>query len=1304
MKAVKQMLKEGRNDLIPPLDGQETKSQPAVALLSNGSYSVMITSACAGYSTWHDLDVTRWREDATRDCWGQFYYVRDFSDQSIWSIGIQPLPQAPDECAFEFHPDRAEFRRMDGDVETRCAVCVVPDADAEVRVVTLVNHGCRHREFELTSYAEVCLNNRRADQAHPAFAKLFMETEFDPRYGALLARRRPRGVDEHPVWAIHALMADVSATEIEYETDRVKFLGRGRTPANPAALDTGFRLSLTTGPVLDPIFSLRQRVHVQAGMATRLVFITGAAETYEAAIGIARRFRELEAIDQAFAGARVHCQSELRELELKPDEIALFNRLAAAVISTSSGFRDLDAVAANRLGQSGLWPYSISGDLPIVLVRVVGVDDETVVRQLIQWRVYTRRRGLKLDLVIMDERAGEPADQLLKELQTGVAREMVGKPGGVFFLTADKMPTDDAVLLAAAARAVLGGDRGSLAEQFDHYVVTQPARAPLLTHAAVAPKPVAPPALPPAEALCFWNGFGGFTHDGREYVIFIDGTSQKGPTLPPAPWTNVLANPRFGCLVTEAGLGYSWAGNSQMNRLTPWSNDPTSDSPGEVIYLRDEETGDFWTPTPLPVGPTATVTVRHGQGYTRYTHDDRNLHQDLQVFVPTDDPLKLVRLTVRNDGDRPRRLSATYYAEWVLGTVRENAPLQVVCDRDPESGAILARNAWAGDFAEKIAFLASGTPAQSVTADRMEFLGEHGSVSMPAALGRVRLSGRVGPALDPCAAITTEMTLAPGETREAVFALGQADDLDDVHRLIREYTQSHQADAALSQVQQQWDLYLNALQVSTPDPGMDLMLNRWLVYQVLGCRVWARSAFYQSGGAYGFRDQLQDVMALVYSAPAEARAQILRSASRQFEEGDVQHWWHPPSGIGVRTRITDDLYFLPFVVHHYVVTTGDTELLNEVVPFIASPVLTEEQEEDFNLPALSEQTGTVYEHCIRALRHGYRLGSHGLPLMGTGDWNDGMNKVGVHGKGESIWNGWFFVTVLNAFADLAERRSQADDADWCRERAEQLRVALEANAWDGAWYRRAYFDDGSPLGSAQNDECQIDAIPQAWAVISGAADSARAQSGMAEVQKRLVRIDDKVIQLFDPPFDKGTLQPGYIKGYVPGIRENGGQYTHAATWVALATALQGRGDRAMELWNLINPVYHADTADDVHRYKVEPYVVCADVYGAPPHTGRGGWTWYTGSASWLYRVAVETILGFQLRGETLHFNPCIPPSWPRFELKYRHRSTTYRILVDNSAGMGRHVRMIELDGQRLANDFVTLKDDSKIHDVHVRLG
>jgi cellobiose phosphorylase len=1276
---------------------------PHVALLSNGRYGVVITAAGSGYSTWRGLDVTRWREDATRDCWGQFCYLREPAEGRAWSAGYQPLCRAADENDVTFHADRAEFRRRDGDTETRLAVCVAQDCDAEVRVVTVCNHSGWQREFELTSYAEVCLNDRRADQAHPAFAKLFLETEFVPASGALLARRRPRGADQKPLWAIHiSAVYGLETGALEYETDRARFLGRGRTPADPAALDAGTRLSGTTGPVLDAVFSLRRRVRLDPQSQASIAFITGAADTREAANALAEQFQNFDAVDRAFSGAQAGCRDELGKLGLTPDDVALFNRLAGSVVFTSSSLRQTDAVAANRLGQPGLWPHGISGDLPIVLVRVAAPDDESLVRQIVQWHAYTRSRGLNLDLVILEERPGDTADRLRADVQ-GVAGQLLGKPGGVLVLAAETVTPDDRVLLAAAARAVLGGGHGSLVDQISRRAAAASVVRPPIARAPVAAEPAKQSVTPP-EGLKFWNGYGGFTPDSREYAIVIDGTARGGPALPPAPWTNVLANPSFGCLVTEAGLGYSWAGNSQMNRLTPWSNDPVSDPPGEVVYLRDEETGAVWTPTPLPRGPATPVTVRHGQGYTRYTHRSNSLDQELMVLVPPDDPVKLLCLTIRNCGDRPRRLSATYYAEWVLGTLRDNAPLQVVCERDAASGAILARNAWAGAFASPLAFAAAGPRLRSATADRAEFLGHNGTPSAPAALERNDLSGRAGPALDPCAALITEIVLAPGQTDEVVFVLGHAENLEQVRRLIGAYTDPGRAREMLVEVQRQWDRILGVIQVTTPDAGLDLMVNRWLLYQVLACRVWGRSAFYQSGGAYGFRDQLQDVMALVHSSPEEARAQMLRSAARQFEEGDVQHWWHPPAGIGVRTRITDDLFFLPLVVHHYVTATGDAALLDEPVPFLKSPVLRPDQEEDFNLPEVSAQTGTMYEHCVRALEHGYRLGPHGLPLMGTGDWNDGMNKVGAHGKGESVWNGWFFLTVLKEFAELAGRRGDTSRAGWCRERAEALRAALEANAWDGAWYRRAYFDDGTPLGSAQNDECQIDAIPQAWAVISGVAEPARAQRAMAAVEARLVRTEGKLIQLFDPPFDRGVLQPGYIKGYVPGIRENGGQYTHAATWVVLATALQGRGDRALELWNMLNPIYHTTTPSEVQRYKVEPYVVCADVYGVPPHVGRGGWTWYTGSGNWLYRVALEAILGFHREGDTLRIEPCIPGGWPGYEITYHHGSATYRVWVDNTAGAGRGVRSVTVDGQAAPDGVVSLRDDGRTHDVQIVLG
>ncbi len=1274
---------------------------PAITILSNGRYGVMVTAAGAGASTWRSWDVTRWREDATRDCWGQFCYVRDLGDAKDWSAGHQPLCRACDEYEAVFGHSRADYRRRDGEVETRLAVCVSPDHDAEVRLVTLVNHGDRPRDLDLTSYAELCLNDRRADQAHPAFAKLFLETEYLSGPGALLGRRRPRAADQKPVWAVH-----VSAGEgrVEHETDRARFLGRGRTPANPRALDAGVALSGTTGPVLDPIFSLRRTVRLAPGSSAGAAFITGAAETREEAVALAETFRELHAAESVFDRAEGHAREESREFGLNGEELALFNRLVGAVLFADPALRSAAAIAANRLGQPGLWPYAISGDRPIVLARLGADGDDAMVHQLVKWHGYTRRRGLDLDLVLLDERPAGGADRLKDEIERDPTGALLGKPGGVFVLVAGTVADDGRVLIEAAARAVLGPGRGPLAE----HLQGEPAPPDVPpAFSATAPVPTPAPgsqAGPPTDQLLFWNGFGGFTRDGREYVIAVDSDAPGGPRLPPAPWINVLANPGFGCLATDAGSGYTWAGNSQMNRLTPWSNDPVSDPPGEVVYLRDQETGEFWSPAPLPCGAGAIVTVRHGQGYTRYVRESHGLEQEILVVVPPDDPVKLVRLSVRNTSDRARRLSATYYAEWVLGTVRENAPLQVVCERDEEAGAVLARNAWAGAFADRYAFLGVGGRPHTLTADRTEFLGRHGTPAAPAAFRRVGLSGRVGAAFDPCAAIMADLTLAPGGSEEVVFVLGQAKDRDEVRGLVRSYTAPGRVAEALAATREMWDRILCTVQVRTPDPAIDLLVNRWLPYQVLACRVWARSAFYQSGGAYGFRDQLQDVMALVYGAPEETRAQILRAAARQFEEGDVQHWWHPPVGGGVRTRITDDLFFLPLVTHHYVTVTGDVGLLDEQIPFLKSPVLGPHQEEDYNVPAVSPEAAPLYEHCVRVLEHGYRLGPHGLPLMGTGDWNDGMNKVGAGGRGESVWNGWFILTVMSSFAELAELRGDSARAAWCRERAEALRGALEAHAWDGQWYRRAYFDDGTPLGSAGNDECQIDALPQSWAVISGAGDPERARQAMAAVDERLVDPAGRLIRLFTPPFDRGVLEPGYIKGYVPGIRENGGQYTHGVTWAVLATALQGRGDRAVELWNLLSPINHARTPEEVALYKVEPYVICADVYGAPPHTGRGGWTWYTGAAGWMYRIAVEAILGIKVRGDSLRLEPCIPAGWPGYELTYRFGSATYDVRVDNAAGAGRGVVAVTVDGQPAGGGVVPLRDDGLRHEVRVALG
>ena len=1296
---------------------------PRTHLLSNGQYNVMVTNSGGGYSTCRGLDVSRWREDSTRDAWGSFLYIRDVTSGLVWSAGYHPTGQVADHYEAVFSSDKATFRRLDGEVETLTEITVSPESRAEIRRLTLTNHDTRPREVELTSYVELALIAHRADLAHPAFGKLFLETSWADGPEALTCRRRPRAQNQNPVWAIHVIASDAPATSpIEYETDRARFLGRGRSPIAPEAMDPGVKLSGTTGAVLDPAFSIRRKVRIEAGSSVQVAFTTAVAETRDEAATLADHYHDTSAVARAFELAWAQSQVEHRNRHWSAQDSHLFQRFASHILFAGPTLRAAPAVLAeNRRGQPSLWAYGISGDKPIVLATVADFDEVPLAAQLLVAHNYLRLKGLDFDLVFLAAlsvaKGEELAAHLLELARSGDSRDLVDKPGGIFVRAGSKVGDADKVLLRSYARVVLAGDRGTLAAQLDRIERVRPLPEPLVAADAAVRYPDGSSLRP--DDLRFANGLGGFSADGREYVITVAATTPRDAgrngkverpassraILPPAPWINVVSNPGFGFLVSEAGSGTTWSGNSQANRLTPWSNDPVVDPPGEVLYLRDEATGAIWTPTPLPVAADTPTTVRHGQGYTTFERHAHGLDHVLTLHVPPDDPIKVIELRISNPGATARTLSATFYAEWVLGGVRDDAPMQVITEVDPESGALLARNPMHPDYPGRVAFADVDRRPRTLTADRTEVLGRNGSVAAPAALGRVELGGAVGPALDPCAAIQVKWTLPPGGEEVITFWLGQAESVEAVRALlVRHRTPGHAA-TTLAAARSRWDGILEAVQVETPDAALDVMLNRWLVYQVTSCRFWGRSATYQSGGAFGFRDQLQDSMALVYGAPAEARAHLVRSAARQFVAGDVQHWWHPPAGKGVRTRISDDLVWLPYVAAHYITATGDASVLDETAPFLIAAELRPGQEDDYGLPATSDEVGTLYDHCCRALDRAYQLGPHGLPLIGTGDWNDGMNRVGDKGRGESVWNAWFLVATMKEFAPLAEARGDSTRAATCRARVEALTTAVEENAWDGEWYRRAYFDDGTPLGSATNQECRIDSLAQTWAAISGAGRPDRVAQGMAAVDTMLVQEADRLILLFTPPFDQGgRLHPGYIQGYVPGVRENGGQYTHAATWVVLANAMLGRGARAVALFDLINPVNHAVDPASVGRYKVEPFAVAADVYGRQPHTGRGGWTWYTGSAAWLYRVGLEAILGFHLRGDHLAIDPRIAPDWPRFAITYRRGATLYRITVDNPDGVESGVVSATLDDRPVDPAAIPLGDDGGEHIVRVRMG
>ena len=1279
---------------------------PVTHLLSNGRYAVMLTASGAGYSRWRDIAVTRWREDATIDDCGSFIFLRDTQIGKVWSAGAQPVQSKADYEQVVFGEDHAEFIRRDGSLTTITEVLVSGEDDGEVRRVSLINRGRRAREIELTSYAEVVLATPAADQAHPAFAKLFVQTEYlaesGQMRGALIATRRPRSNDETRLWAAHfAVVEGEFVTAAQYESDRARFLGRGRTVGTAEAIAEGRPLSNTVGTVLDAIFSLRRRVTIAPGRVARVAFWTVVAPSRAELLDLIDKHHDRSAFDRAKTLAWTQAQVQLRHLDIDAEEAADFQRLAAPIIYADSRFRaPSDAIVRGGGAQSGLWPHAISGDLPIVLLRIDDVEDIEQVRQLLRAHEYWRMKRLAVDLVIVNERAASYVQDLQIAIET-VVRSSQSRPrlgeelahGSAHALRADLMSVEARALLKSVSRIALIARRGSIADQLDLIPRTL-SRAPseietVRFRKAVPPAHVAPSA---SRDLEYFNGLGGFDKSGREYVTILD----AGRTTP-MPWINVIANPAFGFQVSAEGSGYTWAENSRENQLTPWSNDPVVDPNGEAFYVRDEITGDLWTPTAQPIRDDGTYIARHGFGYSRFEHEAHGIALELLQYVALSDPIKISRLTLRNRSAVTRRLSVTAYAEWVLGTSRGASGPFVATEIDWPTGAMLARNPWSNAFPGRVAFVDLCGRQTLWTADRTEFLGRNGGPAAPSALGGLNsgahsktssLSGATGAGLDPCAALQTIVELRAGETIEVACLLGQCGSVDDARALVTRYREAD-LDAVLHDVTEHWNTVLGAVRVKTPEREMDIMLNGWLLYQTLACRVWARSAFYQASGAYGFRDQLQDGMALSFARPDETRRHLLRAAARQFVEGDVQHWWLPHSGQGVRTRISDDRVWLAFATATYIASSGDVAVLDELVPFLEGPVLSPGEHDAFFQPMVADRSASLFEHCARGLDQCLELtGALGLPLMGAGDWNDGMNRVGEGGKGESVWLGWLLLRTIALFAPHAKERAvganaaavDGDRAERWLAHAASLGASIEREAWDGAWYRRATFDDGSWLGSKESEECKIDSIAQSWAVLSGAADPARAALAMASLESQLIRGDDRLALLFTPPFDKTPRDPGYIKGYPPGLRENGGQYSHAAMWAILAFAKQGAGEKAFELFALLNPINHARTREDVDRYKVEPYVVAADVYSVAPHVGRGGWTWYTGSAAWMYRAGVEGILGIRREGTFLVVDPCIPPAWSGYEATITIGDTRYEIRIDNASRRGRLVSHAKLDG------------------------
>ena len=1234
---------------------------PELQLLSNGHYQVMITNSGGGYSRWNDLAVTRWREDGTKDDYGIFCYIKDVDTGKFWSNTHHPTQHLSDKYETIFSQGHVEFYRQDYGLQTKTEIVVSPEDDAEMRRIKITNRTQSVKILEITSYCEVVLASQASDESHQAFSNLFVQTEILTNYNAIFSTRRPRSENEQPPYLFHLMDVHGASVEaISYETDRMQFIGRGRNIANPKAMDGG-NLSGNDGSVLDPVMAIRYRITLKPNQVGTIDLTYGISESRESCEALMHKYRDRNLKKRAFELSWTHSQVLLRQIQATEADAQLFGRLAASIIYGNPSLRAEAAVIKNNFrGQSALWSHSISGDLPIILVKINDPESLELATLVIKAHAYWQLKGLAVDLVIWNEDHGSYRqvlqDQILGMITAGnnLTHHV---PGNIYVKSADQISSEDRILFKSVARLIIQDDKGSLSDQVNaHYSAKG---LPLLLETQRTAASQFNPKLSLPEDIQFFNGMGGFTADGKEYKILTD-----EHVTTPAPWVNVIANTSLGTVISESGSAYTWAINAHEYRITPWSNDPVGDIGGEAFYLRDEENGEFWSPSPYPAHGKAPYITTHGFGYSVFEHTNDGVSSEMKVFVDKELPIKFVVLKIKNNSGRVRKLSATGFLEIILGDVRSKTNMHIVSEFDTDNEALLFRNRYNSAFAERVAFFkVSGGSNLSYTADRREFIGRNLDLRAPQALKRKKLSGSIGAGIDTCAGLQVKLELLHGAEKEIIFQIGNESDTHMAIQLIQKFDNVDAIKESLIQVTEFWDEAVGAVQVNTPDKALNFLANGWLTYQTISSRLFARSGFYQSGGAIGFRDQLQDVLSILHTKPELAREQILLNASRQFVDGDVQHWWHPPEGRGVRTRCSDDMLWLPFAVAKYIGATGDTEILKVQVNFLEMRQLYQGEDSLYDLPSQSNQSGDLYEHCVRAINYSLNFGEHGLPLIGSGDWNDGMDLVGEKGKGESVWLAFFLYDILKNFTSVAKEYGDERFAEICKKESTILQANIENSAWDGEWYKRAWFDDGTPLGSKENDECRIDAISQSWSVLSSAAPLERRNTAMASLNKHLVRRDIKLIQLLDPAFDKSELNPGYIKGYVPGVRENGGQYSHAAIWTLMAFAKQQDRDKVYELFGMIQPINHALNPEAVNIYKVEPYVMAADVYANKSHQGRGGWTWYTGSSGWMYQFIIGSLIGLELLVDKLSFKPCFPREWPSVSITYRHKKSVYNITV-----------------------------------------
>jgi len=1253
---------------------------PKTHILTNGSYSTMLTDRGLGYSKYKNIFISRWRNDYISSIYGNIFYIKDVRDNKVWSSTYFPNITIPDSYSVTFAGDKAKFVRKDGNIETHQEVVVSPEDNVEIRRITLINHDDKEKEFEITSYFELINGDLMGDIAHRAYSNLFVETFYDDEI--ILANRRKRRKEEKNTWVFNTSTVEgESIGRMEYETDRAEFISRGRNLENPRAVTESLPLSGKIGAVLDPVMAIRRRVRLQAGESIKVSFVLGVADNKGDAIELGKKYLGNESIQRAFRMALTRSQVENSYFNFSAKEVDLYEEMMSYLIFNKTFKR---VQLSENSGRKGLWSNGISGDIPIILLNIEKSADIGILYELLKAHEYYKAKNLSVDLVIMNNEETQYDEPVWNELNELIMkshlRDIKNISGGVYLLKKSALSNQERESIIASAEIILDASKGTLGEQVERIEVQSYSNKKEYTEFVEYEKRDLD-----REELELFNGIGGIDKKTNEYVIRFNKNQRT-----PLPWSNILANKEFGSIITENGGGFTFVENSHECRLTPWSNDSVLDDTGEQIYIRNEENGKIFTP--YMGKEEKELEVRYGKGYGKYISIEQGVKQELLVFVPKEKNIKLSKLSLNNLIDKKRKFSIFYYIQPLMGESlhRDKKYVEVRYDDDK----IIFKNTFNTDFKENIGYIFSSEKLKSYILSKNDFVGK-GSIEEPEALKAEKLL-EINDESDNVAVLQIELELEAYENKEIVFALGCEKKIEDIERNKEKYSDINEVNRSFEEVKSYYN-EINRIKIKTPDESMNYLFNEWLVYQALTSRIYAKSAFYQSGGATGFRDQLQDILPFIYLDEDLSRNQIIYQAKHQFREGDVLHWWHKEGRKGIRTKFSDDKLWLPYVVSEYLLITGKFDLLDEEVEYVEGDILEEHEEEKYMEFNYTTEKESIYQHCVNAIEISLRFGEHGLPLIGSGDWNDGMNQIGHKGKGESVWLGWFLYDILVRFSAIMKDRGDNENAERYSQIASKLAESLNKNAWDGKWYKRAYFDDGRALGSIENDECKIDSISQSWAVISGAGEKEKVINAIKSVENYLIDRENKIVKLLTPAFVNTELEPGYIKGYLAGIRENGGQYTHAAVWLGIAYAILNEGEKAYEIERLLNPLNHTLDLSNVNKYKLEPYVMPADIYSNEKVLGRGGWSWYTGAASWMYRFVIEYIIGIKKRGEKIILEPCLPEFWNEIEVEYRYFNSLYKIKAYNY-----DKNEMIVDGTLTTGNMVELVNDGGIHFVEIK--